>query len=109
MRGGLDAAHIRLGSSPERIDLRRHVGPRAPPATGGEVWPRLTPAPARPRGDLIFGDTSPPAPPPFRVTCTFPSAVPAQITFAFSGDSEIIEIANHGIPPGTPPSDSGKI
>jgi hypothetical protein len=35
--------------------------------------------------------------------------VPTQIRFAVTGDSEIDVIANHGIPPGTPASDSGRI
>ena len=36
-------------------------------------------------------------------------AVPAQIVPLASVDSARYEMANHGMPPGTPPSDSGKI
>src|SRR5262249_16210612 len=46
--------------------------------------------------------------PPSRVRRPLPSLAPAQMTAAVIGDSEIDEIANHGIPPGTPPSDDGR-
>ncbi len=58
---------------------------------------------------MILGETSVHVLPSSRVTWTLPSLVPHQIRPAVSGDSEIVEIANHGIPPGTPPSDSGRI
>src|SRR5262245_19500403 len=70
---------------------------------------RLTYASRRPPAAVIAGVTSVQDDPSFRVSCRLPSLVPAQITPRVSGDSEIEVIANHGMPPGRPPSDSGRI
>src|SRR6185295_1803029 len=70
---------------------------------------RLTYASTRPPAAAIFAVMSVQAAPSLRVTCTLPSAVPAQITPFVTGDSEIDEIANQGMPPGTLPSDSRMI
>src|SRR5262245_31895677 len=70
---------------------------------------RLTNASSRPPAAAILAVASLHVAPLSRVTCTLPSAVPAQMTPAVIGDSAIAEIANHGIPPPLPPSPCGRI
>src|SRR5436309_1811955 len=81
----------------------------ARPATWCDACTRLTYASSRAPSAVSLAVTSVHDPPVSLVTCTRPSLVPTQMTPAVSGDSEIDEIANQGMPPGRPPSDSGRI
>ena len=79
------------------------------PVTCEDALTVLTYASARPPASVICGVTFVHVFPPSRVSWTLPSLVPAQMSPAVMGDSDMEEIANQGIPPGTPPSDDGRI